>query len=112
MWLWIAFGLMYFCVRQLFGGGRAQRAAVSALIAVAVGLSVFGFYQVSYSNPRLRAEYAQDPEAELKRAGMDAPAGSPQRPIRESTGQYRTDRLVCPDQFTGGIPDSRGAPAR
>ncbi|MHB8970199.1 MAG: O-antigen ligase family protein [Pirellulaceae bacterium] len=79
MWLWIAYGLMYYCVRQLFGDGRAQRAAISALIAVAVGVSVFGFYQVSYSNPRQRAEYAKDPEAELKRAEMDAPAGSPLR---------------------------------
>ena len=43
------------------------------MIAVAVGLSVFGFYQVSYSNPRLRAEYAQDPERALQQAGVDAP---------------------------------------
>ena len=48
-------------------------------MAVAFGLAVFGFYQVSYSNPRLRAEYARDPERALEQAGMDAPAGSPQR---------------------------------
>ncbi len=80
MWLWIAFGLL-FSVRAAAVSAVAleQRALVSALIALAVGLSVFGFYQVGYSDPLLRAEYAQDPEAALRQAGVDAPPGSPQR---------------------------------
>ncbi|MHB8954030.1 MAG: O-antigen ligase family protein [Pirellulaceae bacterium] len=79
LWLWVAYGLLFFCVRQLFDSGRAQRAAISALIAVACGLATFGLYQVAYSNPQLRAKYARDLELELKRAELDAPAGSPQR---------------------------------
>jgi hypothetical protein len=79
MWLWIAFGLLFLSVRQLFRSPLEQRALVSAMVALAVGLSVYGLYQVGYSDPLLRAEYARDPEEALRKAGVDAPPGSPQR---------------------------------
>jgi hypothetical protein len=66
-------------VRQLATTGRSQRAALSAWIAVAVGLSAYGYYQVGYSYPQLRARYAQDPERQLQVAEFDAPPGTPQR---------------------------------
>jgi len=79
MWLWIACGLLLLATRQWFRSPRSQRALASALMALAVGLSVYGFYQVGYSDPLLRARYAQDPEQTLRDAGIDAPPGSPQR---------------------------------
>jgi hypothetical protein len=79
LWLWVSFGMLFLSVRQLFSSPVEQRALVSAMIALATGLSVFGLYQVGYSNPQMRARYAEDPEAALRDAGIDAPPGSPQR---------------------------------
>jgi hypothetical protein len=79
LWLWLAMGLLYLCVRQLATTRRSQRAALSAWIALAAGLSVYGYFQVGYSYPQQRARYAQDPERELQLAGIDAPPGTPQR---------------------------------
>ena len=79
LWLWVSFGLMFYTVRQLFRGGAQQRALVSVLIAMAVGLSVFGIYQTAYVYPRQRAEYHVDPARVLDEAGTVAPLGSPQR---------------------------------
>ncbi len=86
IWMWMAFGMLFLSVRQLFRHPLEQRALVSAVIALATGLSVFGLYQVGYSNPRMQAEYERDPEAALRAAGVDAPHGSPER-------QHFKDRL-------------------
>ena len=79
LWLWIAMGLLYLCLRLLATTGPAQRAALAAWIALAVGLSAYGYFQVGYSYPQQRARYAQDPEGELLSGGIDAPLGTPQR---------------------------------
>ncbi|MCU0958775.1 MAG: O-antigen ligase family protein [Pirellulaceae bacterium] len=79
LWLWMTAGLLYACVRRLFVGPQVLRALTSVLLALAVGLSVFGFYQVGYSNPRVRAAYAANPEQLLRNEGIDPTPGSPER---------------------------------
>ena len=79
LWLGLAMGLLYGCLRLLATTSATQRAALTAWIALAVGLSAYGFYQVGYSYPQQRARYAEDPDRELQLAGIDAPLGTPQR---------------------------------
>ena len=79
LWLWVSFGLLFLTVRQLVRSGVEQRALVSVVVALAVGLSAFGIYQTVHIYPQQRAAYAADPDGVLARAGTYAPPGSPQR---------------------------------
>lgn len=79
LWHWVSFGVAFFLARQLIRTPRQQRALVSVLIAVAVGVSVFGLYQYFAVMPALRAQFRADPERVLREAGIDAPPGSPER---------------------------------
>ena len=79
IWLWLGFGAVFWLARQLLRTPAECRAAISVMIALAVGLSMFGYYQYFVSLPRSRADYRKDPEGELRKAGIVAPAGTPQR---------------------------------
>ena len=79
LWLWVSFGLAFLTVRQLIRSGSQQRAVCSMLIALSVGMAAYGMYQVAYSNPRQREEYAKDPDAFLRRQNAYSPPGSPER---------------------------------
>ena len=62
LWLWVSFGGLFFAVRQLARSGVQQRAVCSVVLALAAGLAALGFYQVGYSNPKLRADFAKNPD--------------------------------------------------
>ena len=83
LWEWIGLGLAYFLARQFIVTRREARAAVVAMIALAASLSSYGLYQYCYEMPRTRAEYAADPDAAMRAAGMSFPPGSPQRKLFE-----------------------------
>ncbi len=79
LWLWWSFGGVFLTMRQLGRSGPSQRAICSVLLALASGLAVLGYYQVVYSNPKLRAEYARHPERMLRDEGQYLPDESPLR---------------------------------
>lgn len=88
-WQWLAFGGVWFLTRQLIRSPAAIRAMVAVQLALAVGLSTFGFFQVAYVMPRDRAEFARDPDRVLREAGIVAPPGSPLRGQYENRLQSR-----------------------
>src|SRR6266404_9941095 len=81
LWEWIALGLAYFFVRLLVRTEREARAIAAAMIAVAVVLSVYGYYQYRVEMPDTRAQYAKNPETMLQDAGHWQPKGSPERKL-------------------------------
>jgi O-antigen ligase len=83
-WNWVALATMFLLVRQLVAGQRETRAMAAVMIALAVALSTFGFYQFFYSIPRDQAHYAADPEGAIAEAHVSAPAGSRQRLLFEN----------------------------
>jgi tetratricopeptide (TPR) repeat protein len=83
LWQWASFGICFFLVRQLVCTGLAMRAVGSALLGLAVALSLLSFYQFFYSLPATRAAYQRDPEAMLLQAGIDVAEGSPERKLFE-----------------------------
>lgn len=78
-WQWIGFVASFLVVRHVLRGDGEQRALVALLVALAVGLAVFGFYQYGYSMPRDRDLYRQDPDRMLQEIGIVAPPDSPVR---------------------------------
>jgi len=78
-WQWTGLGLAYFMARQLIVGRREARAVVAVMIAVAVGLSVYGLYQYGVEIPHTQRMFREDPDAVLREAGNWSPPGSPQR---------------------------------
>ncbi len=92
LWEWIALGLAFFLVRQLFTGPREIRAAVAVMIALAVALSTCGLYQYFYELPATRAMYEADPDGMLRDAGLSFAEGSPARQLYE-------DRLASLEPF-------------
>ena len=71
LWEWVALGLAFFLVRQLFTQRREVRAAVAVMIALAVALSTYGLYQYFYELPATRAMFAEDPTGMLRESGME-----------------------------------------
>lgn len=79
LWEGVAMAVSFLLVRQLVCSAREARAVVAVMIALAVVLSTYGFYQVFVSMPADRAEYASDADGMLRRAGQWYPRGSPER---------------------------------
>ena len=79
LWQWVSFASAFFLAQQVFVTGPQRRAVVAVMVSLAVCLSCYGFYQYGVVMPQLRADYAKNPEAELARAGIVAPPGSPER---------------------------------
>ena len=79
LWLWLSLILGGILARQLLRTALECRAIVAVMIALAVGLSVHGYYQYFWSMPATRAAFQRNPEKVLAEAGVQAPPGSPQR---------------------------------
>ncbi len=82
-WQWAGFGALFFLGRHVLREPAAVRAVCAVMIALAVGLSALAYYQYFYSLPAMRAEFARNPEAMLRDAGVDPTPGSPERKLFE-----------------------------
>jgi len=82
-WQWAGFGVLFFLGRHLLREPAAVRAVCAVMIGLAVCLSALGFYQYFYSMPATRAEFARNPEAMLREAGVNPTPGSPERKLFE-----------------------------
>ena len=58
------------------GTARETRAMIALMVALAVVLSSYGFYQVFIGLPADRAAYAENPEGLLRSLGQWSPPGS------------------------------------
>jgi O-antigen ligase len=80
LWQWVGAGLVYFLTRQLIASSQEARALAAAMVALALVLSAFGYYQVFVSLPADRAAYASNPEqVMLDSLGQVYPEASPER---------------------------------
>jgi hypothetical protein len=84
LWEWIGLGLAYCAARQWIVERRDARAVLIAMLGLAVTLSAYGLYQRHYEFTQTRAQYAADPDATLRAAGVWYAPGSPQRALFES----------------------------
>jgi Tfp pilus assembly protein PilF len=84
LWQWISFGVSFFLLRQTIRTPSECRALCAVMVALAVGLAVYGYYQYFYAMPTLRAQYQRDPEKVLRESNIDAPPGTPARKQFES----------------------------
>ena len=84
MWNWISLGAAFLLLRQLLRTAAESRALIVVMIALAVCLSMHGYYQYSYGFPKSRRVYAADPDKALREVGVVAPEGSVERAQFES----------------------------
>lgn len=82
-WQWVGLGIFFLLGRQCLRQPAAVRATSSVLIGLAVCLTVLAYYQYFCSLPETRAEFARNPEAMLREAGIDPAPGSPERKLFE-----------------------------
>ena len=82
-WQWGNLVLLYLLVRQLVRTDTEVRALCAAMLGLATALAVLAGYQHFVTMPQTVAQYRADPEAMLREAGVDAPAGSPERKLFE-----------------------------
>lgn len=83
-WLWLAAAAILHTVRHRFQSLAVRRSLICVMLVIASGLAVHGLHQYGYSLPQNRDEYRKNPEAVLRMAGIDAPAGSSERMIFEN----------------------------
>lgn len=83
-WQWAAYGAVAIVLRQQLTSAKETRAMVAVMIALALAVSLHAYYQYGVSQPQLRAEFAKDPEAVLRNAGVNAEEGTPLRALAES----------------------------
>ncbi len=88
LWQYVGYGVSFLVLRQVARGEVAVRAVCSALIGLAFGLATLGFYQYFISMPADVAAFEKDPDEALRRAGINAPEGSPER--RQFTDRVRS----------------------
>jgi O-antigen ligase len=79
LWQWVGFGVAFLLVRQVVRTHQESRALVVVMIALAVCLSMHGYYQYFFSMPEARHAYEADPEGTLAAVGIVAPKGSVDR---------------------------------
>ncbi len=84
LWEWVALGLMFFLTRQMIRTACEARALVAVMMALAVVLAAYGFYQVFVGLPAAREQYAQNPDRVLRELNQWFPAGSAERMRFES----------------------------
>ena len=90
LWEWIGLGATFFSRGKSRRAADEARGAVAAMIALAVGLSVLGFYQTMVELPAERAELAHAPQELLERAGLRLAEGSAEK-------KHFDDRLASPE---------------
>ena len=69
-WEWVAVGVAYAAFRQLPRDASDARALAACLVATAVALSAYGFFQVAAIYPEAREAYRRDPAGALRAAGV------------------------------------------
>ena len=84
LWEWVGLGAAFFLARQFIVTGREARAVVAAMLAAGAALSAQGLHQCAYEFPKMRAEYAANPEVTLQAVGLHLAPGSPERMRLES----------------------------
>src|SRR5262249_6419401 len=77
------------------------RALVAIMIALAVVLGAYGFYQVFIGLPADRAGYAADPDRVLRELGQWVPGGPPER--RQFQGRLRSNGAVAAFRLTNWL---------
>ncbi|MEO8497411.1 MAG: hypothetical protein ABI614_20260, partial [Planctomycetota bacterium] len=70
LWHWVGFGVAFLLVRQVVRTPQESRALVVAMIALAVCLSMHGYYKYFYDMPAARRAYEKDREGWLAKAGI------------------------------------------
>ena len=75
LWQWVGFGVAFFLVRQVVRTPQESRALIAVMIALAVCLSMHGYYQYFHSMPEARREF-EDHEGLLVQRGFVPPEGS------------------------------------
>ena len=83
MWQWVALALAFFLTRQLVRTTAEARAMLAAMLALSVALSAIGLHEYFIDMPQTRREYAADPDAALREAGLWYPSGSRKRELFE-----------------------------
>ncbi|HUG66752.1 MAG TPA: O-antigen ligase family protein [Pirellulaceae bacterium] len=76
LWQWAGFGVAFFLVRQVVRTPQEARALIAVMIALAVCLSMHGYYQYFHSMPEARREVEADHEGLLVQQGLVPPEGS------------------------------------
>ncbi len=70
-WRWASLALAFFLTRQLVRSAEAVRAVSLVMTAVAVGLSIYAFYQFFVTVPATQRMFADDPVGAMRAAGFD-----------------------------------------
>lgn len=70
LWEAVGFALVFLSLRQFVWTARRVRAVLAVMVAVAVGLAVYGLYQYGVEMPAVRAKYRSDPARYLELAGL------------------------------------------
>ena len=83
-WLWVSGAAMLSSSRRILCTLSARRALLCLATICALGVAVHGLHQEWFSLPESRAEYRENPERLLARAGIVAPAGSAERMVFEN----------------------------
>jgi tetratricopeptide (TPR) repeat protein len=70
VWQWVSFAVVFFLVRQTIVSRVEQRAIVAVMIALAVALSMYAYYQYFVSFPQMRAQLAENPQQAFIDGGL------------------------------------------
>ncbi len=81
---WIATAALVTLARRVATQTRVQISLMYLVIAVSIGVAIFGWYQSFVDMPQLIAAYRADPDSVLRKAGIDAEAGSAMRIVFEN----------------------------
>ncbi len=79
LWEWIGLATCFFLARQFIVTPRKRRAVATVMVALAVGISAYGLYQVAYEMPARQARYEADPDRALREDGLWYAPNSPGR---------------------------------
>ncbi len=76
LWQWIGLGILLFVLIWAEQHVRLKAAVLPWMLVFAMATSFHGLYQYSYSLPRDRQLFRNNPDEAARRAGVDAPEGS------------------------------------
>lgn len=75
-WIWVALLAVLITTRRTLCGLASQRCMLVVLLAMIGCLAIHAIHQNQISIPETIARYLEDPERELRNAGVEAPKGS------------------------------------
>lgn len=76
LWQWVGFGVAFFLLRHVVRTAPESRAVVAVMIALAVCLSMHGYYQYFQSMPEARRQFEADDDGSLVKQGFVPLEGS------------------------------------